>query len=305
MEDFMNLLKTLIAVGVALFFTACGSDSSKGDSNGGSTGNKSDIQAAKKLVAEYDDNYGSVFFDKGYIDRSKVVNNINAALSYLTYLADYNVQPSAFYAMRHVGCILADGSTQFTQIDQHTQMDLLVGEKSARATYVQQNVIDRCYLGQIGLNGQFSVNGNIQSYVDRTRGFLPLPKNACRDLKASSALVRIPKDEFHHDDNFKNDQRNNQQNYHSANYNRYRWSPDQDYYYELNRYLQFNYSSKKGSSEEDSFARTGNNEAVFISKSIRVRSSGYGCVKDVYWGFEIDPSNPPGIQILGRNGQGL
>lgn len=300
----MKSMKVLITVGVALVLSACGSDSSKGgsDSNG-YTGSKSDIQAAKKLVAEYDDNYGRVYFDKGYIDRSKVVGNINAAMTYLTYLADYNVQPNAFWAMRHVGCILSDGSTKFTEVDQHTQMDVLVGEKSARATFVQQNVIDRCYLGYIGLNGNFSVNGQIQSYVDRTRGILPISRNQCRDLKAASALVRIPKEEFDYEDS----RGNPQPNYYYANYNRYRWTPDQDYYYEIsgNRYLQFNYSTKEGSSEDDSFARTGNSEAVFVSKTVRVRSSGYGCVKDVYWGFEIDPSNPPGIQILGRNGQNL
>ncbi len=295
----MKTSKILITLGM-LLLAACGSDSSKSSGKNNFTGSKSDIEAAKKLVGEYDNN--NVFFEKGYISYDYIKNNTLTALTYLSYAADYKTDVSSYFAMRHVGCLRSDGSTIFTEQNQHTQMDLLVGEQSARAIYIQANKIDRCYLGSIGVQGQYSVNGNIRDYIDRSRGILPLPSKLCRDLKAEQALVRIAKSNFDNDhDRSNSNQSNNYWGYRS------RWNPDKDYYYEVknNRYGIYNYQTQEGSSEEDSFANLGNSEAVFVSKSIRSRSTNPSCVKDVYWGFEIDPNLPPQIQILGRNSTGI
>lgn len=297
-------MKTSPLMGIlilSLLLSACSSDSSSSGSGSGSyTGSKSDISSAKKLVKEYQSS--NVFFEKGYITYSLVQKNTQSAAVYASYATDYIALPERYYAMRNVGCILENGSTQFTEQDRQTQMDLIVGEQDARAIFVQVNEIGRCYMGQFSIRGGYSVNGVWKNTYERNRGFIGISSDACLGLNPENAYSRIPKEIFNSSKESKTNNSYSNTNYNYWN-NRYSWSPDQDYYYEVfnNSWKVFNYSSKQGSSEADSFSRISNGQAVFVSRSIRTSSSSPECEKDVYWGFQIDLAVPPEIQILGRN----
>jgi hypothetical protein len=290
----MKTSKLIILTLGLLVLSACGDDSSgSGSGSGGKyTGNKSDISAAKKLVHEYETN--NMYFEKGTVPASKVKNNLLLAESYASFAQNQQALPSRYFAMRHVGCITSDGSLVPSEQNKHTQMDLLVGESSAKAVYVQKNKLDRCYLGQINYGGQYNISGLLMGSKSGSKGIFGLPQDKCQDLVVDKAYVQIDKEKFQYSGS------NQDSNYWV---NRSRWSPNEDSYYEVKdtRYSAFNGYSRAGSSEDDSFAVIASGEAVFVSAAIRSRTTNPSCVKDAYWGFDISSSEAPNVQILGRN----
>lgn len=282
----------ILALGLVAL-TACGDDSSNSGSSEKYTGSKADITGAKKLVHEYQDN--NFFFEKGYVSYNKVKGNLLWAETYSGYAQSLQELPTSYYAMRHVGCLAQDGSLIPSEQDKHTQMDVVVGERDARAVYVQKNSLGRCYLGQVNWGHNLVLNGQVLDTNSRSRGVFGLPTDACQDYIVDQAMVRVTKEKLGYNSND-----NSNSNY--WNY-RHRWSPDRDFYYDVkgNRFSQFTNHNVVADSAEDSFGKITSSEAVFVTKAIRSRSSGPSCAKDVYWGFVVDPANPPEIQILGRN----
>lgn len=270
--------------------SACGDDSSKkGNGKFSYTGSKKDIKAAQGLVNEYEKS--QVYFQKGYMPYGSVVENLASAKSFSFYARDYQSEPTSYYAMRHVGCMDSNGKTAFTEKDEHTQMDLVVGANSTRAVYVQQNNIGRCHLGQISINGFYELNNILKGSLNKIKEVGKLPKDSCIDYDIKAAYTRIEKQ---HIRDLKD---------HRDNYWRREDYIEHDSYYDVfnNRFSQFNAYNNHGSSENDSFGTIAHGEAVFVSSKVRDSSSNPTCVKDVYWGFEIDSTQPPRIQILGRN----
>ncbi len=282
----------IMALGL-LVLSACSDGSSKSSSGGNYTGNKADINGAKKLVKAYQDS--SFYFEKGYVSYGKVKGNLLWAETYVGFADDYLTVPQSYYAMRYVGCIGIDGKEIPSEQDKHTQMDVVVGAYDALAIYVQSNSLNQCYLGQVNWGSHVVVNGQVYNTNSRNRGVIGLPTDSCQDYQIDQALVRIPKDAF--EDSFNNASGSNYWNYRSY------WKPDKDYYYDVkdNRYGQFTGYNVVTDASEDSFGKINDREAVFVTKSIRSKSSGSDCTKDVYWGFIIDSLNPPEIQVLGRN----
>lgn len=287
--------KFILALGL-LVLTACGDDSS-GGSNDGFSGNKSEINQAKKLVQDYEVSGG--YFEKGYVSYNNVKKNLQFAETSVSYAQNFQDKPDSFYAMRYVGCLAPDGTALPSQQNKHTQMDVVVGAKSNRAIYIQQNSLSRCYLGQINWGHNINLNGYTLDHNAKSRGIFGLDTDICQDYSVEESLVRISKEKLGHSKN--NNNKNN--NLYNTPYYQHSWRPDKDFYYDVkgNNFGQFSRHNVAADSTEDSFGKINSDEAVFVTKALRNRSSGPSCAKDVYWGYQIDPQNPPEVQILGKN----
>lgn len=307
----MKTSRVIIGVISLLILSACGSDSGSG---GDYTGNKSDISAAKKLVNQYSHD---VNFEGGYVNQQSVNEVLRFASEYSTYGQALKADPASFYAMRYVGCIAPDGELVPNTDSRYTQMDLIVGERSNRATYVQQHQLDRCYIGGINWNW----GGNVWGAPVGNSGTISIggiDKDTCVAYKIDNAVIRVNEEQLGY--NNKDDRRNRGGDYnYYNNYNNnywnatYGWRPDGDSYYNVNGNfspgfsnqmgynVSFNQNSLFGSAEQDSFAKIASDEAVFVTNAFRYRSSG-NCNKSVYWGYRIDLNSQflP-IQILVRN----
>lgn len=283
--------------------SACGNDSS-GSGGQNYTGSKADINLAKNLVRDYSDS--GIFFEKGWVSDDKVLDNIIEAETFAGYAQGYQDVPDSFYAMRHVGCITADGKELLTEQDKHTQMDVVIGESSTRATYIQQNRQSRCYLGQANWGHNISIFGIPIDSNQRKKGIFGLPSDICQGYEVSKAFIRIDKNRYKKNNNKRRDNRTkNDPYYYNASYrgDSNRWHPDRDLYYDVrnNRHSTYGSFNTSGEAEADSFGKIASGEAVFVSRTLRSSSTNPSCDKDVYWGFKINPQNPPRIQILGRN----
>jgi hypothetical protein len=174
-------------------------------------------------------------------------------------------------------------------------MDVVVGEIDAKAIYVQNNSLSRCNIGTLSWGHTSTLNGQVKSSSHRSPDFFGPPPTNCQELSIDQAMVFVTKEKLGYTTN-----NNNESNYWNSGR---RWTPDKNYYYDVkdNSFSQFTNHNVVADSSEDSFGKITSTEAVFVTKAIRSRSSGPSCAKDVYWGFLVDPLNPPAIQILGRN----
>lgn len=284
----MKTFRLFVMVIGMLTLVACGDDSSGG--GGGHTGNKADFSSGKKLVEEYKN---TQHFEKGHMDYNKVRQNLSELQRYVSMGRQLTEIPQKYFAMRHVGCLAGDGSGFVSEQNRHTQMDYVIGANSNRVTYVQQNSIDGCGFAGVNIGGGLSLGGIITGAINKNLVARTSTKH-CSEYAVEGAFVRIEKERLGYSSKNKD---NDYWNY------RYRWTPEKDFYYQVshNWMGRFDQSTVVGNSEDDSFGTLSNGEAVFVTKSLKNRSSNPSCEKDVYWGYEFDINNPPQIQILGRN----
>ncbi|MCO5114500.1 MAG: hypothetical protein M9899_10040 [Bdellovibrionaceae bacterium] len=274
-----NLKLILIALLTVSVLTACDDGG-----NGGSSSEHSDIKKAKQLVKKFETSNVIV---KGYIRpqnsydviRTLSMHGINTAQS--------------FYQMHEIGCIKTDGELQLTLDKEINTASLIVGtvhsnKNKEKATYVQTNKPDSCYMGASRLTVGFGPYAHSRDWKWKKI-------SNCNTLVTHAALKRVDKEQI------------NQYSYSSLtppNYPAYnsfdvdywstpRWSPYRPNIEREDSYflLQSRGTRYYGPAKNDHFASF-HDRAVFVSETVSLANVSSGCAKTVYYGRAMSPQGP-------------
>ena len=259
-----------------------------------------DIHAAKKLFKSFANKVH--IRSKGYIDKHSLIYNLEEADYWSQANSSYQRPPQSFYFMRHIGCLSDKRKRFLTEEHQQTAADIVVGVVKNKVYYIQKNRLtrDHCYMGHIGFQGSINILGMPVLGAGQVKGIGKLPKNVCSSGLEPNLLVsridasqvkRMLRDQLYSQNRYSPYQQNKNFTPH--------WFEDEDAYYHINVASQgvVARNNKFGTAEWDSFKSLRRHEGLFISATLRSNSSHPSCVKDVYWGFRVNPSSPPYVTI--------